>query len=91
MDICRPDAAQSEEQGKHQRGSDEEYRAERQEIGDQAHETGRDYASRRSEALIASEPLGKRGVADETKADGDNRQAQEATGDPLEHKSGQHQ
>ena len=79
------------EQRKHQRGSDEEYRAIRQEIGDEAHETGREYPSRRGEALITSESLGERCVANQAKADGGNRQPQEAAGDPLEHQSGQHQ
>ena len=91
MDIRRPDAAETGEQRQHQRGSDEEYRAIRQEIGDEAHETGRDHPSRRGEALIASKPFGQRGVADQAKADGSNRQPQEAAGDPLEHQSGQHQ
>ena len=83
--------AESGEQRKHQRGSDEEYRAIRQEIGDEAHETGRDHPSRRSEALIAAESFGERGMADQAKADGSNRQPQEAAGDPLKHQSGQHQ
>jgi hypothetical protein len=85
MDICGPNAAKGDEQRKHQRGSDEEYRAEGQEVGDEAHKTGRDYASRRGEALIASKSFGERRVADETEADGNNCQPQEAAGYPLEH------
>src|SRR6202161_2107304 len=85
MDVCGPDAAKSDEQRKHQRGGDEEYRAKRQEVGDEAHEAGRDYASHRGEALIAPESFGERGVADETKANGNDRQPQETTCDSLEH------
>ena len=91
MDICRLDAAESGEQRKHQRGGGKEYRAIRQEIGDEAHETGRDYPSHRGEALIASESFGERCVADQAKADRGNRQSKEATGDPLEHQRCEHQ
>jgi hypothetical protein len=60
----------------------------RYEIGDEAHETGRDHPSRRGGALIASEALGKHCVADQAEADGSNCQPQEAAGDPLEHQGG---
>ena len=46
MDIRRPDAAETGQQRQHQRGSNEEYRAIRQDIGDEAHETGRDHPAR---------------------------------------------
>jgi hypothetical protein len=91
MDIRRSDAAESGEQRQHQRGGDEEYCAIRKKVGDEAHETGRHNSSSRGEALIASESIAKRGVADQAKANGSNRQPQEAAGDPLEHQSGQHQ
>ena len=91
MDIRGPDAAETGEQREHQRGSDEEYRAIRQEIGNEAHKTGRNHPSRRGEALIAPKPFGKRCVANQAKADRSNRQPQEAASDPLEHQGGQHQ
>ena len=91
MDISGPDAAKSDKQRKHQRGGDEEYRAKRKEIGDEAHKAGRHYASHRGEALIASQSFGQRCIADEAEADGYNRQPQEATGDPLKHQGSQHQ
>jgi hypothetical protein len=67
MDIRRPDAAESGEQRNHQRGSSEEYRAIRQEISDDPHETGRNHPSRRGEALIASESFGKCYVTDQAR------------------------
>ena len=53
------------EQQKRQRRVGEEYRAIRQEIGDEAHDTGRDHPSRRGEALNTSESFGERHVADQ--------------------------
>jgi hypothetical protein len=88
MDIFGPDAAKSPEQRKHQRGGDKEYRAKRQKISDEAHEN---YASCRGEALIASKSFAECYVANDTKADGNNRQPQEPAGGPLEHQSCQHQ
>ena len=75
MDIRRPDAAERGEQRNHQRGGSEEYCAIRQEIGDEAHDTGRDHPSRRGEALIASESFGECYVADQAKADGTDHQS----------------
>jgi hypothetical protein len=91
VDIGRPNANERGEQRKHQRGNGEKYRAIRHEIGDEARETGREHTSRRGEALIASKSFGERCVADQAKADGDDREAQEPAGDPLENQSGHHQ
>ena len=91
VNVWRLDAAQSKEQRQNQCGVGQEDRAIRQEVTDEAHEAGRQNASRRRETLIAPEAFAQRIVADEPKADGNDRQPQKPAGDPLENQSGQHQ
>jgi hypothetical protein len=60
MDVACANARESDEQRRGECDDCQEYRLIRQQISDQAHESGRDQASRRGEALVAPQPLRQR-------------------------------
>jgi len=91
MDVGCTNPSESNEQRKGKCGDCQEYRLVRQDISDQAHEGGRNQASRRGEALIAPEPVRQGRMADQAEADRGDRRPDEPARDSLQHQRGENQ
>jgi hypothetical protein len=90
VNVRRPDVSEGGKQRQDQCRSCKEYGSIRQKITDEAYKTACEQPSCRSEALIASEPLAKRRLANEAEANGSYRQPQEAAADRLERQGCEH-
>ena len=91
MNIGCMDAGESNHQRQSERNDQQEYRAVREDISDQAHQPGCRKTSRRGKALVASKPFGQSRMTDQAKTDRDDRRPQNSAGHSLQRQSDQNQ